>query len=191
MTQEEVTREVGDKAVAMKCDVTKEEDIKNVVSKVESQYGPVQTLIYNAGSGVFKTYDQLSLAEFDMCMATNTRGLLVAAQAICPGMVKRGSGVVAVTGATASLRGKPYTAGFATAKGAQRMLVQSLARDLGPKGVHVFLSIIDGQVAGGAYGEGDKKMDPEHIAETYWNVANQNKSSWSFEVDLRPFCENW
>merc|ERR1712184_182301 len=108
------------------------------VQQIEADLGPIHTMIYNAGTGVWKTYDQLTEKEFEMCMNTNTRGLLTASQLICPKMKQRGEGIVAVTGATASWRGKPYTAAFAAAKSAQRMLSQSLARDLGPKNVHVF-----------------------------------------------------
>ena len=97
------------------------------------------------------------MSEFERSLAVNSTGLLVAAQAVCPAMVTRGRGVVAVTGATASLRGKPFTAGFAPAKGAQRLLAQSLARDLGPKNVHVFYAIIDGGVRAGA-AEGSKQV---------------------------------
>ena len=79
-----------------------------------------------SGNGVWKKYNQVTESEFDMCMNTNTRGLLTAAQLICPKMEKNGEGVVAVTGATASWRGKPFTAAFAAAKSAQRMLSQSL-----------------------------------------------------------------
>ena len=95
-----------------------------------------------------------------------------------------------VTGATASLRGKPFTVGFAPQKGAQRLLAQALARDLGPKGVHVGLFVIDGQV-GDANSEDPSKLDPDAIAETYWTVANQHKSAWSFETEVRPAVENW
>jgi len=190
MSQEDVEKEVGTGVVAMQCDVSSKEQTEKMVDEVEKKFGPVATLIYNAGNGVFKTYDNLTVADFERCMAINTTGLLIAAQVVCPRMVKRGGGVVGVTGATASLRGKPYTAAFAAAKGAQRMLTQSLARDLGPKSVHVFYTIIDGSVKAGAEEKG-KHMDPDHIAQTYWDMANQKSSSWTFEVDMRPFCENW
>ena len=190
MSQEDVEKEVGTGVVAMQCDVSSKEQTEKMVDEVEKKFGPVATLIYNAGNGVFKTYDNLTVADFERCMAINTTGLLIAAQIVCPRMVKRGGGVVGVTGATASLRGKPYTAAFAAAKGAQRMLTQSLARDLGPKSVHVFYTIIDGSVRAGAEEKG-KHMDPDHIAQTYWDMANQKSSSWTFEVDMRPFCENW
>ena len=105
-------------------------------------------------------------------------------------MVAAGGGVVGITGATASLRGKPMTIGFAPAKAAQRMMAQSLARELGPKNVHVFYSIIDGLVRSGAE-DGGKYMDPEDIADNYWRVATQNRSAWTHEIDMRPFSENW
>ena len=89
-------------------------------------------------------------------------------------MVLAGGGVVGITGATAALRGKPMTVGFAPAKAAQRMMAQSLARELGPKNVHVFYSIIDGLVRAGAE-EGGKFMNPEDIADTYWQVATNQK----------------
>ena len=190
LNQQELERDCCKGVVALQADVTDEKRMKEVVEEVESKYGPIQTLVYNAGSGVFKKYDSLTVAELERSFAINTSGLLIAAKLICPKMVAAGGGVLAITGATASLRGKPFTPGFASAKAAQRMLAQSLARDLGPQNVHVFYNIIDGGVRAGAE-EGGKHMDPEDIAETYWRIAQQKRSAWSFEVDLRPFCENW
>mmetsp|Transcript_18085 Transcript_18085/g.22227 ORF Transcript_18085/g.22227 Transcript_18085/m.22227 type:complete len:196 (-) Transcript_18085:412-999(-) len=137
--QEEIRNNIGENVVAMECDVTSAKQTEELVNAVEKDYGPIDTLLYNAGSGVFKTYENLSLDEFEKSFATNATGLLIAAQIICPRMEKRGGGVIGVTGATASLRGKPVTAGFAPAKAAQRMLAQSLARQLGPKDIHVFM----------------------------------------------------
>lgn len=172
---------------SIQCDVTKEDDVKSLVTKVEADLGPIHTVIYNAGSGVFKTWDNITVEEFERSFNTNAKGLLMVAQALCPKMVERGEGVLAITGATASLRGKPFTAAFAAGKGAQRMLAQSLARDIGPKGVHVFYTIIDGQVRPGD----EKFMNPADIAETYWSIASQPRSCWTFEIDLRPFGETW
>ena len=130
-------------------------------------------------------------------MKTNVYGLLRATQKIAPGMIERASSSgdsapssILVTGATASLRGKPFTVGFAPQKGAQRLMTQSLARDLGPKGVHVGLFILDGQV-GDAGGEDRTKLDPDAVANTYWSVANQDRTAWSFETEVRPALENW
>jgi len=175
------------------CDVTNRSQMKEAVSKIEVDLGPIETVIYNAGSAVFKTYDQMTEADFDSCVAINARGLLTAAQLICPKMVENGGGNVAITGATASLRGKPFTAAFAAGKAAQRMLAQSLARDLGPKNVHVYYVINDGLIDNNE-NPGEQKdgmIDPNAMAETYWNLSQQPKNCWTQELDLRPNAENW
>lgn len=172
------------------CDVTQPENIDATIQSIEDDLGPIDVLIWNAGNGVWKTWDTIDLESFDAAMKTNVYGLLRATQQTAPGMIERKKGSILVTGATASLRGKPFTVGFAPQKGAQRLLAQSLARDLGPKGVHVGLFIIDGQV-GDAAVEDPTKLDPDAIAETYWAVANQHKSAWSFETEIRPALENW
>ena len=146
-----------------------------------------------------KTWDTIDLDAFDAAMKTNVYGLLKATQRVAPGMIDRAKAAssegeappcILVTGATASLRGKPFTVGFAPQKGAQRLLAQALARDLGPKGVHVGLFIIDG-VVGDAATDDAAKLNPDAIAETYWTVANQHRSAWSFETEVRPAMENW
>jgi len=181
-------KNLGENVHSIPCDVSRNEDVKALFNQTEQEHGPVHTVIYNAGVGVFKTWDQLSVEDFESTFNINAKGLFMVAQAVCPGMVERGEGVIGITGATASLRGKPFTAGFAPAKGAQRMLAQSLARDLGPKGVHVFLAIIDGVIGSEAE---DKYLHPDRIAEAYWNLANQQRSVWTFQADLRPYTENW
>ena len=134
----EVSQDVMDKechpgVVAIAADVTDQVRMEAVVKEVEARFGIIKTLIYNAGSGVFKKYDSLTVAELEKSFAINTSGLLIAAKLCAPKMIEAGGGVIGITGATASLRGKPFTAGFAPAKAAQRMLAQSLARDLGPQ----------------------------------------------------------
>ena len=132
MAEDVLARDCCPGVVALQADVTDEARMKAVVEEVETRFGRIQALVYNAGSGIFKRYEDLSVAELEKCFAINTSGLLIAAKLICPGMVAAGGGVVAVTGATASLRGKPFTTGFAPAKAAQRMLAQSLARTSDP-----------------------------------------------------------
>ena len=175
------------------CDVTNRQQMEMTVSQIEADFGPIHTIVYNAGTGVFKKYDQVTEEEFDRCINTNARGLLTAAQIICPKMEQRGEGVIAVTGATASLRGKPYTPAFAAGKAAQRMVAQSLARDLGPKNIHVFYVIVDGGIDKNEETGQEKPgaLDPNAIADTYWCLAGQPKSCWTFEVDVRPNVENW
>lgn len=183
-----VAAEIGGNAIGYECDVTNASNLAECVAKVENDLGAIEMMCYNCGSGVWKTYDQITEEEFDRGFKSNAFGLLAAAQLICPKMVANGGGVVAVTGATASLRGKPFTAGFAASKAAQRSLTQSLARDLGPKGIHVFYVIIDGQIGDSSDGS---KLHPDAIAETYFNLASQPKNCWTFEMDIRPSVENW
>ena len=126
----------------------------------------------------------MTLDQFDMAYKTNVSGLLHLAQLVCPKMQARKSGTFAITGWScwrSSLRGKPFTAGFAPAKCAQRALAQSLAKTVGKDGVHVFVANIDGRV-----GVGEGKLHPDAIADAYWYVANQHSSAWTHEIDLRP-----
>merc|ERR1712226_1706349 len=106
-------------------DVTNPESLKSTLTAVEQKLGEIHTVVYNAGNGVFATYENVSHEKLEMAMKTNVHGLLTVAQHLGPKMTARGEGVIAVTGATAALRGKPMTVGFATAKAAQRMLTQS------------------------------------------------------------------
>ena len=112
-------------------------------------------------------------------------------------MKARGSGAIAIIGATASLRGGANFTAFASAKAAQRNLAQSMARHLGPQGIHVFLLIIDGMInlerTRAAFPDKaeDEMLDPNDIATAVFNVSRQPKSAWTFEFDLRPSSENW
>ena len=193
-----LAQEVGSGCEGFAADCTDMNDMKRVVGEVENSFGAtVDTLIYNAGNGVWGEYDKIDMQKFDQAMHTNVHGLLIATKLLAPKMVSAGGGVIGVTGATASLRGKPFTTGFAPAKGAQRLLAQSLARDLGPKGVHVFLGIIDGAVYSEEAAKAQQDMayerfvQPDAIADTYWYLANQHPSAWSFEVDVRSNVSEW
>ena len=120
-------------------------------------------------------------------------GLFHVAKAITPRMIERGQGAIVIVGATASLRGKPFTTAFAPAKAAQRSLAQAMARHLAPKGVHVSLMIIDGMIgeAGSGSASTPKHLDPDDIAKAAHYLATQPASAWTFELDLRPQMESW
>lgn len=181
----------GDHVKGYACDVTNPDEIKATVTAIRGELGPIDCLVYNAGNGVWKSWNEIPYDDFIAAHKTNVAGLLQACQSVVPGMLERGQGgQVLITGATASLRGKPITAGFAPHKAAQRILAQSLARDLGPKGIHVAYFIIDGGIDT-AYSGNAAKIDPDAIAETYWHVAQQPTSCWSFETEVRPSVENW
>lgn len=165
----EVSQDVMDKechpgVVAIAADVTDQVRMEAVVKEVEARFGIIKTLIYNAGSGVFKKYDSLTVAELEKSFAINTSGLLIAAKLCAPRMIEAGGGVIGITGATAALRGKPFTAGFAPAKAAQRMMAQSLARDLGPQ-------VIQGQM----FGQGHKMLGTSFCVASQSHYHNQRK----------------
>ncbi len=182
--------ELGGKAYA--CDVTDPKAIKNAFEQLREDLGDVDVLLYNAGSGKFGTFDDVPDDEFEKGWQINVRGFLQSTREVVGPMRERGNGAIIVTGATASLRGKPFTAAFASAKAAQRSLAQSFARQLGPEGIHVGLVIVDGGIGtDDQSGEEGTRLRPSDIAHTVYHLVTQPKSAWSFEVDVRPFKENW
>jgi NAD(P)-dependent dehydrogenase (short-subunit alcohol dehydrogenase family) len=181
--------ELGGKAYA--CDVTDPAAIEQAFAQVREDLGDVDVLLYNAGSGQFGTFDDVPDEAFEKGWQINVRGLLQSARAVLGPMREKGSGAIIVTGATASLRGKPFTAAFAQAKAAQRSLAQSFARQLGPEGIHVALVIVDGGIGTDEQSDDEGRLRPSDIAATVYHLATQPKSAWTFEVDVRPFKENW
>lgn len=179
-----------DDAKAYACDVTDASAIEAAFASVRSDLGEIDVLVYNAGSGSWGNIEDLSAADFETSWRINAMGLFLCSKQVIPHMKSQGNGSIVVIGATASLRGKPFTTAFAPAKGAQRLLAQAMARHLWPAGVHVSLLIIDGGIDKPT-GSDIKTLDPDHIAETAMYLTNQNPSAWSFEVDLRPLKENW
>jgi NAD(P)-dependent dehydrogenase (short-subunit alcohol dehydrogenase family) len=187
---EGLAEEVGGRAYA--CDVTDGEAIRETFARVRRDLGEVEVLLYNAGSGQFGTFEDVPDEAFEKGWQINVRGLLQSAREVVGSMRQNRCGAIVVTGATASLRGKPMTAAFAQAKAAQRSLTQSLARQLGPEGIHVALVIVDGRIGtDDQTGEEGTTLRPSDIAETIYHIATQPKSAWSFEVDVRPFKESW
>lgn len=188
----QLATELGD-ARAYACDVSDDRSVSAAFARVKDELGPVDTLVYNAGSGTWGNIDKVSDEDFERSWRVNALGLFQSARAVLPAMRDAKHGNILVIGATASLRGKPMTTAFASAKAAQRSLAQSLARQLGPEGVHVALVIIDGMIQNRAdtSREEGTYLDPDDIATTVFHVARQPRSAWTFEVDVRPFKENW
>ncbi len=184
-----LAEEVGD-AKAYACDVSDEAVVNATFAQIAEDLGPVDTLVFNAGSGSWGHIEEITPADFERGWRINAFGAFVASQAVIPHMVEKGAGNIVFIGATASLRGKPFTTGFAPAKAAQRSLAQAMARHLGPKGVHVSLIILDGAVKPN---EGDEitTLEPAEIANSAYYLTTQHKAAWTFELDLRPYVENW
>lgn len=189
---ESLAAELGN-ARAFACDAGDPVSLAHAFAQVRERLGPVDVLIFNAGSGAWKNIEEITVEEFERSWRINALGAMVASQQVIPDMKSRGSGSIILVGATASLRGMPRTAGFAPAKAAQRILAQSMARHLGPMGVHVAVLIIDGQVddPGSEASREGTRLDPRDIADAAFSLATQPRSAWSFEVDLRPMREKW
>lgn len=180
-----------------RCDVCEADGIKPVFARIQDELGVPDVVIYNAGSGVWGSAMEITVDDFEMAWRINALGLLCVAKEIAPVMIENGGGSLLVTGATASLRGGANFAAFASAKAAQRNLTQSLARSLGKQGLHVVLVIIDGIIDMPRTREmlPDKPdslfMQPDSIAEAYYHLSRQERSAWTFELDLRPAEETW
>lgn len=184
-------------AKAFTCDVSDAASVASALAKVREELGEVDVVIFNAGSGVFGALDDVSAADFEASWRVNALGLFLVAKEVVPAMEAKGSGSIIVIGATASRRGVARTTAFAPAKAAQRSLCESLARQLGPKGIHVALIIVDGVVDLPRTREAMKgKADdffvkPSGVADIAAHLVSQHPSAWSFEVEARPFGEKW
>jgi short-subunit dehydrogenase len=154
-------------------------------------------LVHNAVGGTFGAFLDIDPADLERNFRVNAMALLHLARALAPAMVREGRGAIMVTGNTSALRGKASFAGFAPTKAAQRILAQAMARDLGPKGVHVAYFVIDAVIDVPwtrqmyASKPDDFFIRPAAIADEVWHVAHQERSAWAFDVELRPFGESW
>ncbi len=183
--------------VALSIDATEPDSVEAGITAAQEAIGPIHTVVWNVGNGVFGTLGEVELSGLDLALGTNTRGLFTLAKRLLPEMAQRGDGALVVTGATASLRGKPYTTAFAAGKAAQRSLAQSLAREWGQHGVHVALIIVDGIVdlprTRASMPDRDPAtfVSPEGYADAVSFLVGQSRGAWTFELDVRPHLEQW
>jgi len=182
------------KAVAWaKADVSDSDQVTAAFEKLRQALGPVDLLVFHASSG--GPFGQGVLAidpkDFTRSWAVGALGGLLCTQAVVPDMLKKGAGVILFTGATSSVRGGSIS--FSSSKFALRGLAQSLARELWPQGVHVAHVVIDAVIGdpGTANMAADPLLDPDAMAEAYWQLAIQDRSAWTLELDLRPFGERF
>jgi NAD(P)-dependent dehydrogenase (short-subunit alcohol dehydrogenase family) len=184
-------------ARAYACDVTDAAAVTRAFEAIERDMGPVHTLVYNAGSGVWGTIEEIDAAVLEDALRVNALGLLLTAKRVIPSMKRLGEGNIVVIGATSSRRGVARTAAFAPAKAAQRSLTESMARHLWPQHIHVCLVIVDGVVdlprtrAMLKDKPDDFFVHPDDLANTAFQLTTQLPSAWSFELEARPFRENW
>jgi len=182
---------------AYACDVADAASVKTVFASIRSELGDVDVLVFNAGGGTWGSVEEITPEAFEASWRVNALGALLVSQEVIPAMKRAGAGAIIFIGATASLRGMPMTAAFAPAKAAQRILAESMARSLGPSGVHVAVIVLDGVVDIPRTRERmpDKPdaffIKPEDVAESAFWLSRQPRSAWSFIVDARPFGEKW
>lgn len=180
------------------CDVSDLDHLKSTIATVTRELGQPRIAVHNAVKGEFKPLLEADPVTFEKMFRVNTTALMVLAQSVLPGMVTAGEGALIVTGNTAAWRGKPAAAMFAPTKAAQRILAESMARDFGPKGVHVAYVTIDAAIDTPWTRDSifpDKPDDffckPSAIGEEVYHVAHQDRSAWSFAVEVRPYHEKW
>jgi NAD(P)-dependent dehydrogenase (short-subunit alcohol dehydrogenase family) len=184
-------------ARAYACDVGDEASVERAFTAVRTDLGEVGVLVYNAGSGVWGSFEDVSAAAFGDSWRVNALGLFLTSKQVVPAMKAAGAGSIVIVGATASRRGAARAAAFAPAKAAQRSLAESMARHLWPAGVHVAVIIVDGAVDLPATRQRmPEKPDsffiqPAEVAETAVWLTQQKPSAWSFEVEARPRGETW
>jgi NAD(P)-dependent dehydrogenase (short-subunit alcohol dehydrogenase family) len=189
----------GGRARAFAVDAREEDQVTGLFATVEREVGPVAVTVFNIGANVrfplTETTSRVFRKVWEMaCFA----GFLTGREA-ARHMLRRGQGTILFTGATASVRGGNGFAAFASAKHGLRALAQSMARELGPRGIHVAHAVIDGAIDTPwiaenfpdwyALKERDGILNPEHIAEAYWQLHVQPRSAWTHELDLRPWIE--
>ncbi len=169
-----------------------------VCQMVMEEMGVPEVVVHNAVRATFKTFEEADPEDLERNFRVNTTSLLYMARVFAPAMKERVSGAIVVTGNTAALRGIPKTADFAPTKAAQRILAQSLARDLGPQGIHVAYVTIDAAIDTPwtrVPFHPDKPEEffskPDAIAEEVFHVAHQDRSTWAFDLVVRPFGETW
>ena len=184
-------------AHAFPCDVADADALEGTIGDVREQLGDPDVVVHNAVGGAFGEFSEIDPAVLERNFAVNTVALLRLAQLTTPAMVERGSGSIVCTGNTSAYRGKPTFAGFAPTKAAQRILAESMARSLGPKGVHVAYVAIDAVIdlrwtrRRSPDAPDEFFCKPDDIAGEVWHLAHQPKSAWSFDVTIRPFGEKW
>lgn len=182
-------------------DARQEDQVVGLFERTEAEIGPVDVCVFNIGANVrFPIRETTARVFFKVWEMACFSGFLAGREA-AKHMTPRGQGTILFTGATASIRGREGFAAFAAAKHGLRALAQSMARELGPQGIHVAHTIIDGAIDTAwirenfperyALKEQDGILNPEHIAEAYWALHAQPRDAWTHELDLRPWSEAW
>ena len=191
----------GGEAHGFASDARKEEEVAALVEGIERDIGPIEAFVFNIGANVPCSILEETARKYFKIWEMACFSAFLTAQAVARRMVTRERGTILFTGATAGLRGAAHFAAFAGAKHGVRALAQSMARELGPRNIHVAHVVVDGAIDTAfirdtfpdiyARKDQDGILDPEHIADNYWFLHAQPRDAWTFELDLRPWMEKW
>ena len=191
----------GGEAHGFASDARKEEEVAALVEGIERDIGPIEAFVFNIGANVPCSILEETARKYFKIWEMACFSAFLTGQAVARRMVTRGRGTILFTGATAGLRGAANFAAFAGAKHGVRALAQSMARELGPRNIHVAHVVVDGAIDTAfirdsfpdiyARKDQDGILDPEHIADNYWFLHAQPRDAWTFELDLRPWMEKW
>ncbi len=189
--------ESGVQAKAFSCDVTSEANVTETFAKIIKDFGTPGLVVYNAGAFMPADVIDIKTEDFEQCWRVGCLGGFFVGREAARLMLELGGGTIIFTGATASLRGSARFANLAVGKFGLRALAQSMARELGPKGIHIAHVIIDGQIQSERYAELAKErpedglLNPDAIADSYLQLHLQHRSAWTLELDLRPWTEKF
>ena len=189
--------ELGKKALAVPTDITQPEQVSSGFKKVREVFGPIDILINHAGNATWAGLMELNSDQFGQAWRVGPFASFLACKEAVPDMLKQGGGAILFSGATSSIRGRGGAVAFSSAKFGVRGLAESLARELWPKGIHVAHVIIDGGIASPSEtilsptDPNEPLLDPNAMAQSYWNLILQDRSAWTLEIDLRPHQEEF
>lgn len=184
-------------AVGYDCDAGDPASTAAAFTQIRATQGDPVALIYNAGVFLQGGILELDPTRFESAWRVNCHGAFLAAREVLPAMLASGAGTILCTGATAALRGGARFAGLAVGKFGLRALTQSMAREFGPRGIHVAHIIIDGQIGTPSARQREPEraantfLEPAAIAEGYWQLYQQPRSAWTLEQDMRPYAEKF
>lgn len=186
-----IVQETG--AFAVAADATRPRDVVELFQQVEAKLGVPDVVVYNASARVRGPFVELSSQDVAHAISVSAYGGFVVAQEAAKRLVPLKRGAILLTGASASVKGYPESAAFAMGKFALRGLAQSIARELSPQGIHVAHFVIDGGIRnpGRTESSPDARLSPDAIAESYWHVLGQDRSAWTWEIELRPWVEKF
>lgn len=193
--------QAGGTAYGFASDARKEQQVIQLIEEIESNIGEIEVLVFNIGANVPCSILEETARKYFKIWEMACFSAFLTGREVAKRMVSRQRGTLIFTGATAGLRGAAYFSAFAGAKHALRALAQSMARELGPQNIHVAHVVVDGAIDTDfiknsfpdLYEKKDQDgiLNPEHIAENYWHLAQQPRDAWTHELDLRPWIEKW